>query len=133
MLAHHKPSIFFINETWLNSTVEDNELNSDNYVFFRKDRSNGKGGGVLVYIRNCIPCIRRYDLESNDLSFNEIMVIDITLFNSKFIFLLAYRPPNATHVFYDNLNIVLNNIKQAGHSNVTIVGDLNLPMGLFYQ
>ena len=81
MLAVDKPAIFIINETWLNCTVNDSELEVNEYVFFRKDRPNGRGGGLLIYVRNDIYCTRNIDLEINNLVHNEIIVLDIKLSN----------------------------------------------------
>ena len=44
-------SIISVNETWLNDTVEDHELNIPGYSIYRQDRSDGYGG-VCLYIKN---------------------------------------------------------------------------------
>ena len=42
-----------INETWLDSTVADHEVDIDGYELIRKNR-NRNGGGVAIYIRSSI-------------------------------------------------------------------------------
>ena len=51
-----------INETWLDSTVADHEVDIDGYELIRKNR-NRNGGGVAIYIRSSINSkrSRRYD------------------------------------------------------------------------
>ena len=40
-----------LNETWLNSSVTDGEINIEGYSLFRLDRDDGYGG-VLLYIKD---------------------------------------------------------------------------------
>ena len=53
--------ILAINETRLDSTVHDGEINIPGYTLERKDR-NRSGGGVALYIRNSINYKRIYGL-----------------------------------------------------------------------
>ena len=45
----HKPTIVCIVESWLDSTIENNEIGIENYAIVRADR-NRHGGGVLLYV-----------------------------------------------------------------------------------
>lgn len=51
-------------ETWLNSNLMDQELLLSHYNIFRKD-TLGRGGGVLLAIREGLSCYRRCDLETD--------------------------------------------------------------------
>ena len=53
-----------LTETHADSAITDCELSIDGYFLIRKDRSTGKGGGVLCYIRADLNWIRRIDLEN---------------------------------------------------------------------
>lgn len=55
-----------ITESWLHNGIDNSFLNIPNFNFFRKDRLEGRGGGVCVYISQSIPCKRRLDLENNN-------------------------------------------------------------------
>ena len=44
----------FITESWLNSTISDGLLDPQNrYNIFRRDRKDGNGGGLCVFIKRC--------------------------------------------------------------------------------
>ena len=48
-------SIVTCTETWLSPYVFDHEILLPSFTIFRKDR-DGRGGGVLLAIKNFIPC-----------------------------------------------------------------------------
>ena len=57
-------SLISLTETWLNSTVPNEDIQFNNFqVPFRRDHEGDSHGGILVYIKNDIPCKRRQDLE----------------------------------------------------------------------
>lgn len=76
---------------------------------FRKDR-NSNGGGLIVYVKNGISCVRRHDLELDTL---ECIWVEITPTNSKsFLVAHVYRPPSSTaqwnELFEDSLEKAFN-------------------------
>ena len=92
-LSNHKIDILALNETKLDSTILDNEISLPGFDVIRKDRTiNGRnGGGVCLYIRNCLNYIVRDDLQNDKLEF---ISIEITNPHSKpFIVSTWYRPP----------------------------------------
>lgn len=52
-----------ITETWIDSTVSDEEIKIDQYSVIRNDR-NRHGGGVCIYIRTDIPFNPRDDFKT---------------------------------------------------------------------
>ena len=61
LLDEHKPQIFCINETWLKHMIPDNLIQADDYKLFRLDCISlnlqgftKRGGGIAVYIKNCV-------------------------------------------------------------------------------
>ena len=49
--------IVAVTETWLTSSMSNSEINVAGYTLFRKDRGsvkNLKGGGVLIYVKECL-------------------------------------------------------------------------------
>lgn len=87
--------LFAMNETWLNSTWSDPELEIDNYTIYRYDRNDAKGGGVAIYIKNSLIC-RRIDLLDKESS-AEYVCIEIKQHaaGTKFLFIFFNRPPNS--------------------------------------
>ncbi len=53
LLMNCKVGIFCLTETWIDSSVTNNEIKVDNYNVIRKDR-NRQGGGVCIFIRSDI-------------------------------------------------------------------------------
>ena len=83
-----------VTETWLRDGYLDNEILPDEYAIFRKDRSDRRGGGVLLAVKRDILAYRRCDLEPLN---SEILVCELCPGNSfKITFCVAYRPPNCT-------------------------------------
>ena len=48
---NHQYDIICVNETWLDNTVNDHEVELDGYDLVLKDR-NRHGGGVAMFIRS---------------------------------------------------------------------------------
>ncbi|XP_038046033.1 uncharacterized protein LOC119720442 [Patiria miniata] len=128
LVAHLQPggmfNFFALTETWLTDAVLDAEINIPNYTVFRNDRSNRRGGGVLLGCHNAFECRRRSDLEHDDL---ELLWVEVRLSNrSKMLFGVFYRPPDSGVQPLENLADTLTNASR--HFNtIYIAGDFNLP------
>lgn len=55
--------ILAFTENWLDNSISDGEVSLPGYSIFRSDRTNGRGGGVAVYVKETLSVIRRADLE----------------------------------------------------------------------
>ena len=60
-LDEKRPHIMGLNETKLDSSIGDDEISIERDTLVRKDR-NTHGGGVVLYVHNDIPFIKRLDL-----------------------------------------------------------------------
>ena len=49
VIDQHKPDIIFGTESWLNSNIESNEIFSNGYELFRKDRPDDCHGAVRTW------------------------------------------------------------------------------------
>ena len=59
------PHIIAVSETWLDDSIPDGVVSLQDFsTIFRKDRTNRRGGGVLLLIRNGLSSHRRPDLEA---------------------------------------------------------------------
>ena len=122
LLNQNDVHILSINETWLDSSILNNEINIENFQVIRKDR-NRHGGGVAVYIRNDL----HFELLTHD-SLNHLEALPILVRPKKctkpFIFLSWYRPPNSKSVvfdFYEDLMTFLDGFNY----NIIVMGDIN--------
>ena len=116
--------IIALTETWLDDNFLDSELHLNDYNILRKDRSNHRGGGVLLAIKDQISCIRRTDLEKE----SEMLALEIHP-NPTCSILLAvfYRPPNADESFLADFRYFLDKYSGTGLTNLVVVGDFNFP------
>ena len=72
LLATSPIDVLTINETWLNSTISDNDVYIPGYEIIRRDRAfrsaDGKTyGGVCFYVRSSVNFIQRKDMSIDDL------------------------------------------------------------------
>ena len=67
--------IFCLGETFLNDQYFDSELTIPNFNFIRKDRQSN-GGGLFIYYKTDLACIRLVDLEINN---REIMWLEVRI------------------------------------------------------
>ena len=121
LLVHKtKVAVLSITETWLDSTVTDNEVALDGYSIIRKDR-NRNGGGVCMYIRQDLAYNPRDDLNSDNL---ESVWCEILLNKTKPIIVgTVYRPPSQTN-FLQFFELTLTKLRS--DLEVYILGDLNI-------
>ena len=126
LYTHKDIDIYTLSETHI-CAEEDNEklYHVNGYNFEKRDRSNGRGGGVALYIRNSINYIRRTDLESDTL---ENIVIEIVLKTSKNFFVTTlYNPPRSSKYSQSNFDEVFDeSLKRFSSHEAILLGDLNV-------
>ena len=120
-LHNNHIQILALNETLLDDSISDNELNIQDYNLIRKDR-NRNGGGVAVYIRDSIS----YDLiNSAVLDSLELILIRVRPKSATpFLFLSWYRPPDSKIAVMDQYENALAFV-DSFRSNVFLMGDVN--------
>lgn len=84
-------NVLAINETKLDDSIQNNEINIQGYDIIRRDReTNGRNGGITLYVRSSINFCLRTDLYLTHL---KNICIEIQKPNSKaFIVMTWYRP-----------------------------------------
>ena len=90
----------FFTETKLDSSFPPAQFKVDGFRNppFRADR-NGRGGGIIAYIRSDIPNRRRYDIEKHIENQIESLALEITIRKEKWLFLGFYKPPKVKDKF----------------------------------
>lgn len=89
-----------LSESWLTDSSPDTAYIVPGYNVFRKDRKLGRGGGLLMYVKNHINC-KEIDLDCVDI---ECMAIRMILSaNMSFTVICIYRPPSSNCKFYEYL------------------------------
>ena len=131
LLSRKPVDIIAITESWLHKHI-DSLLSINGYNLFRKDRASGRGGGVCVFIKNDIPCIRRVDLESENLECLWLILQPKRLPRplSGIAICVVYHPPGLAVPEHNDLNdYVINTIDQLQNKHpdygLVILGDFN--------
>ena len=121
-LQFSKPDIVGITETWLR---QEDVFNlpaslSASYNVFRRDRSSGVGGGVMLLVKACLRPIL-----VDSFIVNKCEVLIVRLLNDHH-FILVYRPPNTTlddsTCLFQRLESYISEV-----ARVVLFGDFNLP------
>ena len=117
-------SIIGISETWLkpNSIVS---FDIDGYDFIRSDRSNGRGGGVGLYVRKDLP-YKVHDF-SEQCEGVQFIGIEIICKHSKNIFVMViYRQPKSSLPLFVSFFENILNEKVIKDLSSYIMGDFNI-------
>lgn len=122
LLINSNTDFMGFSETWLCSSSPDAAISLPGYNIFRKDRLSGKGGGVLLYVKNSINC-KQISLPCETAI--ECVGVNITLpveirNPESFIVICLYRQPSAKVYFYDQFKDCNFN------KDVLILGDFNV-------
>ena len=114
-------AVIAFTETWLNDSVNNEEINIDGYKVIRNDRSSGHGGGVCLYIRNNLAFNVISEMQTE---VTESLWINVLLPRSKPIVLgVLYRPPK-NNKFIEHLSNSLENFSK--DEEIIILGDMNI-------
>ena len=125
--AVDKPDIIALTESWTNEMVEQCVLSIDGYHTpvrqDRKDTKDGRGGGVLLYVKSCMT----FSEITPNAKFTNSVWIKLTHVNGdKVIVGLVYRSPNSSADNNSGLVSTMNEMCQT-NNQVIIVGDFNFP------
>ena len=98
LFSGRKNTVITLSETLIDShsTYDNDSLYEiQGFSFIKKNRANGKGGGVAMYISDDVNWKRRTDLENTNI---ECIVIEIFPNKAKsFIVRCIYRPQDRSH------------------------------------
>ena len=121
-----KYDVITLNETMLDSTVIEHEVNINGYDFIREDR-NRHGGGVAMYVRSSINYKVRYDLMTDEL---ETITVEICKPKAKpFSINTWYRQPKASPELFDSYEELVKNMDSEG-DEIILIGDFNCDLSL---
>ena len=131
LLADHPIDVLALNETWLDSTVSDNEVFISGYEIMSRDRAvrsaDGKFyGGVCFFVCSVVNFSPRNDLSVDQL---ENLCIEICKPSSKpFLVGTWYRPPNSTVDKFDLFESFFGRL-DAENIEYRLLGHVNCDIG----
>ena len=117
--------ILAFTETWLNPSVDTDELLMHSYSTpERKDRAGDTHGGVMIYVKERLHYKRREDLEPRNI---ENIWLELTNNHKHVLFGLFYRPPNSNSNYFSDIeDSIALAVDSPGISEIIITGDFNL-------
>ena len=129
-LIHGNLDILIIGETKLDCTFPDNQFIIPGYKKpYRLDR-NGNGGGVMIYVREDIPCnqLLKHNLPKNI----EAIFVEINMRKSKLLLVGTYHSTNVEYgtndsVFFEQIGFAMD--IYSNYDKFLIAGDLNVVEG----
>ena len=113
-------------ESWLRPSLPDSMIAIDSYNIVRVNRRpsiNKKGGGILVFIKDCY----KFDVDHVNTNINrhgEIISMTFYVHETKYKLIAVYRPPHANNTYvYETVTKLVT----AEHHNrkLIILGDFN--------
>jgi len=128
MLYHDNPSLVFVTESWLDSSVTDGMIDPQGlYCVYRHDRPFRVGGGVLALVSRCF---QSYQIAIPDqFCRTEVECFEIISDLGSFRFIVVYRPPDFNACGRDYMKQLSGCLRFLCDTDkiITIVGDTNLP------
>ena len=124
ILVSHCPYLHILafTETWLDNSIPDGEVSLPGYSIFRSYRTNGRGGGIAVYVKETQSVIKRADLEKDFVC--ECMWLELLLPKAKgILFGTFYRPPSQSDVLNPFQEVI--ELSNAENKETLITGDFN--------
>ena len=120
--------LYFVAETWLHDRVCSGLLDPNSeFSVLRKDRTDGRGGGVCVFVRKHLRIMPvTFDDEFRDI---EMLCFDLISTDNRVRFFMLYRPPSLDNDAANYMRLLikcLSRYESVKHTNV-LLGDLNLP------
>ena len=98
-LTNKKIQVFSVNETWLDSSIADNEIAIPGFNIFRRDRPKGSHGGVALYVRSELQPFLMVNLYDEIV---ESVFVKIKLGSRSILVGSIYRPPSALSFYWDS-------------------------------
>ena len=127
LLTNHIMDLAFFSETKLDSSFPSGQFSVPGFRDppFRADR-NKHGGGLIAYIRSDIASRRRLDIERSFYDRIEVIALEVTLRNEKWLFIGFYKPPNVKDLcLIQSFENVMNTFRSE-FACMILLGDSNI-------
>ena len=122
LYSENPPDIIGCCETFYNEHITDNEIQINNYITQRKDRTHTGGGGWAVYFSENLHFERKINFENENL---ETMWFEVKPnYKKSFLLCFVYRPPQSV---VNWINLMEEEIAHAINYNpdITLMGNFN--------
>ena len=125
-----KADVVMIDETWFTHKHSNTDVDLSGFTLYRRDRSDRKGGGLCVYVRDNILCSYFYPNSAHATRDVEIMWLKLYCCDTTFYIALCYHPPKPVYSeekFVAQLSDDIDYIMSDQSESVLVVaGDFNM-------
>ena len=120
LLTYSNLDFLCLSETWLKPSIRNSVIHIPGCNIHRRDRGHGKGGGVMIYVKDSFQCTQ---IEAvGDVL--ECMGIKIRLSpEMSFAVIVLYRPPSTNDLFFNHFTDML---KKCDAKEILLMGDFNI-------
>ena len=129
-LSIYKPEVIALTETWLDDRIPTSFFCPQNYVAYRKDRQNKKGGGCVVLISKTLlskPVSILKPKIDDGVKIDAVACRLPLACGTSMGVLCIYRPPGLSDSENSPLYDILNNFLDNNFKFNIIIGDFNFP------
>ena len=129
----HKFDIICLSETYLDYSIDDENLEISGYYLIRSDHpSNIKSGGICIYYKNFLP------LKVTDVRLlEECTAFDLIISNKLCSFVALYRSPSQSQddfaTLSDNLKLTLDFVSKKNPFLLVVLGDFNAKLSQWHD
>ncbi|KAJ8020150.1 hypothetical protein HOLleu_42029 [Holothuria leucospilota] len=115
-----------VTEPWLHSDISNSEIQVPGYKIFRQDRADtvcGRGGGVLLYVKDSINCVDVTNKFSS--GFSNYLWCEISFVNESctpLVVGIIYHSPNSCA---DNNQSLLESFRKVSSKRAVVFGDFS--------
>lgn len=125
VLSKSKVDVACFTESWLTSRITDRSVAIPGYRSVRNDRVYKRGGGIVVYYKEHLSCLKvmstEVSTESNDKT--ECLALEFCLCGEKFVVVTVYNPPeNDCSCFISDMMVEFT----SRYNGIFMVGDFNM-------
>ena len=110
--------VLCVTETWLSSTITNNEILPSTYTIYRNDRIN-RGGGVLIAVKHSLTSQLHHLSDTI-----ELIAVNLGV-RPKLLLVCLYIPPNSSMEYQQEALAYISNLQN--NTNTLILGDFNAP------
>ena len=123
ILPRENPDVVFLTETKLTEDILTSQfLDCNSYQSFRRDRGKGRGGGVLMMVKNGLNVRELPEFQWKNV---EAITCELKLWERRILLVCAYRPNSASQETNNTLCHAMLQISNSKVDQLLVCGDFN--------
>ena len=129
LVSSFQADVVIGSESWLNSSIKSSEVFPDGFNAYRRDRPDGRGGGVFLLVSQQYESHQPEELTVDSNVDCEAVWVKVKVLGSSDLYIGSfYRPPDKTNPEYlQELQSIMRRIPTDKGAHLWLGGDFNLP------